>query len=333
MLSRTLARAIAILAFLIVVGAIQVRAQVASNPAKEADRLQQSEAEAEKAIRVIDANFVRDYNNGDSKALANYFTEDAEVQEAEGDRYLGRSAIEQLFAETFEASKGARIVVEIESIRLLSPDVAKEEGRSVVTPKSGAPVPRRYTVLYVKRDGRWLVSSDREEYDPQVKPHDHLKALEWLVGDWLDEGNDAVVRVNCKWSDDENYLIRTFTVHHQGKPVMTVTQRIGWDPQARQIRSWEFDSEGGFGEGRWAHKGDRWVIKHSGVRPDGVAASATNILSSDRLDRIRWTSTDRVIANEAEPDDHSFVLIRVPPSLRTGPKGNEPASHTERSRE
>ena len=32
---------------------------------------------------------------------------------------------------------------------------------------------------------------------------------------------------------------------------MTVTQRIGWDPAAKQIRSWEFDSEGGFGEGTW----------------------------------------------------------------------------------
>ena len=43
----------------------------------------------EKAIRAVDDAFVRDYNRGDSKALAALFTEDAEAIEAEGDRYQG----------------------------------------------------------------------------------------------------------------------------------------------------------------------------------------------------------------------------------------------------
>ena len=67
----------------------------------------------------------------------------------------------------------------------------------------------------------------------------------------------------------------------QGKPVMSVTQRIGWDPLARQFRSWEFDSEGGFGEGRWSRDGERWVVKHTGVRPEGTTASATNIMTQE----------------------------------------------------
>ena len=66
-------------------------------------------------------------------------------------------------------------------------------------------------------------------------------------------------------------LQRQFTVKHQGKDVMTVNQRIGWDPAAKQIRSWEFDSEGGFGEGKWGGDGDRWVIKHTAIRPEGTS--------------------------------------------------------------
>ena len=85
-----------------------------------------------------------------------------------------------------------------------------------------------------------------------------------MVGDWIDEGADSVVRLHCQWSEDENFLFRTFTVKRQGKPVMTVTQRIGWDPVARQVRSWEFDSEGGFGEGKWSRDGERWVVKSHG---------------------------------------------------------------------
>ena len=39
-----------------------------------------------------------------------------------------------------------------------------------------------------------------------------------------------------------------FVIHVQGKPVMNVTQRIGWDPLTKQIKSWVFDSDGGYGD-------------------------------------------------------------------------------------
>ena len=88
---------------------------------------------------------------------------------------------------------------------------------------------------------------------------------------------------------------------HQGKDVMTVTQRIGWDPAAGQIRSWEFDSEGGFGEGRWGGDGDRWVVKHTATRPDGATVTATNIMVKERPDLVRWSSTDRFVGSESDP--------------------------------
>src|SRR5262249_23951699 len=157
--------------------------------------------------------------------------------------------IEESFAATFAESKGAKIDLEIEAIRLLHPEVVKEEGRSIVTPVKGAPVVRLYTVLYVKRDGRWLISSVREEPDPVIPAHDRLKGLEWLIGEWFDEAPDSVVRFNCQWSEDRNFLMRSYTLKWAGKSVMTGTQRIGWDPLAKRFRSWEFDSEGGFGEG------------------------------------------------------------------------------------
>jgi uncharacterized protein (TIGR02246 family) len=270
----------------------------------------------EKGIRAADDAFVAGYNKGDAKALAALFTEDAEVAELEGERYQGRDVIEGRLAETFAASPGVKIALEIEAIRFLSPDVAKEEGLSRVTSAQGSAESRRFTVLYVKRDGRWLISSVREEPDPLVRPHDRLKELEWMIGDWVDEAPDSVVHLNCRWTEDENFLVRTFTVKFQGKPVMSVTQRIGWDPLARQIRSWDFDSEGGFGEGLWSGGGDRWVIKHAGVRPEGAAASATNIMIRERADRMRWVSLDRVIGSEPVEDEVSYVLVRVPPAPR-----------------
>jgi uncharacterized protein (TIGR02246 family) len=289
----------------------------------------------EQAIRAADEAFTRAYNAGDAHALAEQFTKVAEVVDVDGLRYRGRDAIEQLFAATFRDNPGVTIAMTIDSLRFLGPEVAKEEGSSTITPaRGGVPVSRRYTVLFVKQGERWLQDSVREEPEPRVRPHDRLKELEWMVGDWVDEGPDSEVRVQCRWSADTNFLIRTFAVKHQGKTVMTVTQRIGWDPLARQIRSWEFDSEGGFGEGRWSRDGTRWVVKHTGVRPEGLAASATNILSKERPDLVRWVSTERVMGDESIPEDVTYVLVRVPPAPSLparGPATPVPSPNTTRS--
>jgi len=340
MLSRNAIRVVVPLALLIVVGTVpglngwmelrQARSQAGPKP-EATDATRPAQSADEKAIRAVDDVFISNYNKGDIKALTALFTEDAEVVEASGDRYQGRGMVEQTFADTFAASKGVKIALEIEAIRFLSPDVAKEEGRSLITPAKGAPESRLYTVLFVKREGRWLISSVREEPDPLVRPHDRLKDLEWMVGDWIDEGADSVVRLHCQWSEDENFLFRRFTVKRQGKPVMTVTQRIGWDPVARQVRSWEFDSEGGFGEGKWSRDGERWVVKSTGVQPEGVTASATNVMAQERPDLVRWTSTDRVIGDESVPDDLVYALVRVPPPPKAEAASTTPSPNTTRS--
>ena len=46
---------------------------------------------------------------------------------------------------------------------------------------------------------------------------------------------------------------------------MAGMQIIGWDPAAKQIRSWVFDSDGAFGEGVWNKQGNRWYIQSTGT--------------------------------------------------------------------
>ena len=279
---------------------------------------------AEAEIRAADDAFVAAYNKGDAPALAAMFTEDAEVVESDGARYKGRELITRAFTESFAASKGARIALGIAGIRFVTPDVAQEEGRSVVTPASGSPVARYYTVLYVKREGRWLMASVREEADTMVHPRERLKELAWMVGDWLDESPNHVVKINCRWSQDGCFLIRDFNVQRGGKQLMTVTQRVGWDPAANEFHSWEFDSEGGFGEGRWARDGDRWIVKESGVRPEGVRAHSTRITVPVGRDQVRWTLLDRVIGGQIIPGEETSLLTRVPPQPKLG--GGKPST-------
>ena len=134
-----------------------------------------------------------------------------------------------------------------------------------------------------------------------MRPHDRLKVLEWMLGDWIDEGADSLVRVHCRWSEDGNFLVRVFKVKHQGKEMMTVTQRIGWDPVADHIRSWEFDSEGGFGEGKWGGDGDRWVMKQRARGRTARPLRPRTHLLRERPDLVRWTSTDRIVGENRFP--------------------------------
>jgi len=274
--------------------------------------------EDEKAIRSMAEAFTRAYNAGDSKTVAALYTEDAEVIDEHGDRLQGRPSIQDLYSSLFQERPGATIGISIESLRFLGPDVAKEEGQTRVKPAGKDPESlRRYTVLFVKQGGRWLYSSVREELQTGLLHHERLKDLEWLVGEWLDQSPDSTVHVNCHWSDDKNFLLRDFTIHVQGQPVMTVSQRIGWDPLTKQVKSWVFDSEGGYGDALWTRSGDEWVIKSTGVLPDGRTASATNVLSRVSPTTARWKSTERTLGGESVAEPAEYVMVRKPPHPQT----------------
>jgi hypothetical protein len=169
----------------------------------------------------------------------------------------------------------------------------------------------------VKRDGKWLQDSIRDyslpESSEELTAHDHLKELEWMVGDWIDESDEAEVHTTCRWAENQSYLLRSFEVKIRGQARMSGTQRIGWDPRQKQIRSWVFDSDGGFSEGFVSRDGERWVMKNSGVLKDGRTGSATNVLTRVNRDTIRWTSTDRTLGSEVLPDAEEITLVREPP--------------------
>jgi len=67
------------------------------------------------------------------------------------------------------------------------------------------------------------------------------------------------------------------------------------------------------------------VIKHTGVRPEGVTASATHIVSRERPDLVRWAAIDRVLGNESVPEERTYAMVRVPPPPHV-PSAGQPAS-------
>jgi len=269
----------------------------------------------QKALKTLLDTFIKAFNAGDADAAAATYTETAVVATDTGERIEGRARIKQQYAAAFADNPGSTIAIQVDSLRFLGAETALEEGRATITPAKGAGTPEisRFTAVYVKHDGRWLQAAVRDEPAHDLTPHDRLKELEWLVGEWVNESLDAVVFTTCKWADGGNFLVREFTVKTRGEPVLSGSQRIGWDPVRRQFKTWIFDTEGGSAEGYWTRNGDQWVIKAEGVRPDGLHASATNIITRLGKDRLGWQSVDRTLGGAAIPGIDEFTVVRKPP--------------------
>ncbi len=155
----------------------------------------------------------------------------------------------------------------------------------------------------------------RDERAHDLSPHDRLKELEWLVGDWVNESQSAIVSTSCNWAKGGNFLDREFTMKTQGQPVISGTQRIGWDPLKRQFKTWIFDSEGGHGEGYFTHIGNQWLIKVEGVGREGHPVTATNIITRLGKDRMSWQLTERTVGGSAVPGVDEFTIVRKPPEV------------------
>jgi uncharacterized protein (TIGR02246 family) len=303
---------------------VPIAVQCQSKPEKKADATEEPKKKAKKgdltdhsedetAIRANIVRFAKAYNAGDAKAIAALFTPDGEVEGKEGDVTEGRDAIAQTFADLFTATPGKQIEVTVESIRFIGNDLAIETGTTKETAgRNEPPEYDRYTVLHVKRDGKWQMAFARDEEGPDGTGHDRLQPLAWMVGDWVDDGGSTVVVSTCRWSDDGNFLLHNYKVKVNGRESMTISQRIGWDPLGKRIRSWVFDSEGGYGESFWTRDGDGWIIKATAVQPDGTTASSTNRVIPAGKDAYVWRSMDRVVGDDVQAPIE-IKVVRKPP--------------------
>ena len=271
----------------------------------------------EYAIREAYAFFVKAWETGDAKAAAAQFTPDAEYVDESGTVFEGREAIENCLSEFFAENPSCKLEMTIDSLRMISPGVAIVDGTSGVTvAEANTPVQCHFTTIYVKTDGKWLTASVRDRAPRNLREHSvHLQQLDWLKGDWVDEGDDAIVNFSCESTDNGNFLIRNFSIVLAGQEAMTGTQRIGWDPLTGKLRTWIFDSEGAYGEGLWHRddENDRWILKSAGVTADGQAASSTSIYTFVNEHTMTWQSVDHEIAGIQQPDSEIVTIVRTSP--------------------
>ena len=167
--------------------------------------------------------------------------------------------------------------------------------------------------MHVKKDGQWVLLSVREA--PYTPPgnYEHLRGLEWTIGEWVDEGEGPEIdHVTFEWAPENSFLISTQDVRVRDTLVARSTEWIGWNPATSEVRSWSFVADGAIGEGVWSNQGDQWIINTNAILPNGKKLKATNVVTRNGPDAITWESKDRTLDGKPLPDVKGIKMKRAP---------------------
>jgi uncharacterized protein (TIGR02246 family) len=269
----------------------------ATSPTRRAD---------EDAIRKATAAYMNAVNQCDLNAILALWAPDADYIDEAGKVTRGREAVGELFKKCLPEMKGTKVTSRVHAVKFLRPEVALADGTLELTAPDGTRNSNRYAVVWVKSGDRWLISSARdlpsEVNDLPSLAAAQLEPLAWLVGEWDDQSDKVDVHVVCRWAPNKSFLLMDYTVKREGEEPMQVSQRVGWDPYNGVVRSWVFDSTGGFGEAVWQRDGKRWVTAAEGILPDGGSGTATNAYEFVDANAFVWRSTDREVDGQPMAD-------------------------------
>ena len=265
-------------------------------------------------VAAANQKLVEAFATGKAADVAAQFATDGELIDENGVVFQGREEIQGVLQQFFEKFPKSTMAVEADSIRPLGATMLMEEGSRLVTTADGSSRARlRYAAVRTKVGNDWLLASMREvNDDAPPTPYEQLQPLAWLVGEWVNEGSDAVVNISYRWSEDRNYILGEFKVVTNGVVSSTSSQRIGWDAAQQKVHSWIFESEGGFSNAVWTPGDNGWVLKSHSTLADGQTGSATVVLSRQNDDHFSFSVNDRVVGNQVEPNV-TLNITRRPP--------------------
>jgi uncharacterized protein (TIGR02246 family) len=257
--------------------------------------------------------FIKAFEKCDAKAVAAFWTENADYVDQTGREFKGRAAIQKMYEKYFAGKKGLKLNIIVLSARMVGTEVAIEDGITEVSPaEGGLPSAARFTAVLVKKDGEWYFESVRDSIPHPPSNAEHFEDLEWLLGEWTGEAEKGEsAKASYAWAENRNFIVSSFATTVDGVPVVGGTQWIAWDAVDKQIRSYSFYSGGGIGEAVWTKDGNTWTMKVTAKASAGKRLSATNVLTKVDNDHMTWQLTKLTVDGQTMPDAKPVKLKRV----------------------
>ena len=254
------------------------------------------------------------FNRGSASDVAALFLPNAEFTDDAGNVHKGRKEIETVLTAFFKKFPGAQLQQKLKSSRPIASWMAIQDGEQTIVTKDGKEKSENeITAVLVRLETGWAYATlQQTPKAEETSIHDRLEPLAWLIGDWVDEDPEANIAFSCRWSEDKSFLTINYDTRMRGKNEIKSTQRIGWDPLTEQVRSWVFDSDGGYGGGYWTRVDKSWIIKSTAVLPDGQTGSATIVIEPVGRDKFVMKGLDRILGDSTLPD-FQVPIVRKPP--------------------
>lgn len=250
-------------------------------------------------------------SSADAEKMASLFSIDGSYVDEDGARTQGRQAIQRRFSQAWSGAGKTVLALNPESVKRIGQDAAYVEGTTARKTALGMEPAARYVMLMQKQNGIWLIASATETPIVSKTASDHLKALDWIIGNWVAEQGTAKVKMAAEWAGNKSFIQCKFVVDRPGEAERIDNQIIGWDPTRQQIVSWHFNSSGGFGYGNWSKRGKEWLVDSQAVDPTGSHSNATNIISLQEPNRFSWQSVGRSVEGMSVPDTEPLTVQRV----------------------
>ena len=170
------------------------------------------------AIEKRAEEFIAAFNKGDAEAVATFWVPDGDYVDLAGETLKGRKAIAAAFVKQFEATKGGKLRIHPTSLRVVKSDLAIEDGITEVVTSDDAPATAaRYTIVHVKLDGQWYLSSVRDAVVASAPNASHLQPIEWLLGNWAEEGaKGEQLEIGYSCAENQNFIVASFASTSKG---------------------------------------------------------------------------------------------------------------------
>ncbi len=170
-----------------------------------------------------------------------------------------------------------------------------------------------------------VVACRAEEPSPGPD-YDHLKAMEWMIGDWegswkveaggllasaFPSGATVHSYSSYAWMQNKNYIGQRFRDEVEGKTVHEGFEMIGYDSKSKKTVHWLYSVLGGAGVGEWSVKDNVWQLKWSYTSGDGTELKGVSYLNPIDENTHTWQAKDLTENGKKVPDTPVVTLRRV----------------------
>jgi uncharacterized protein (TIGR02246 family) len=267
------------------------------------------------AIDRLTKDMIHAFNNRDAAGIAAHWTAEGEFIRNDGEPIRGRAEVQKGYADFFKTLKvKPHVEVQVDGLRFPSADTALSEVTLRMKNDEGEVVASSWrNTLLVREDGEWKVAVVRE-WDRDVTLDTSLAELDWLIGTWQAADKTREVTTVYEWDENKVFIRGKYSIKEGGKVVESGMQMIGKDNAEAAIRSWVFQSDGGFGGGVWTREGKKWSVDVYGVTAEGRELTMTSIYLHVDPNTYTWQGVDQEIDGYPLPDTKPIKVTKQKPA-------------------